>query len=160
MPEVVRHAIESGSRENLIAVLNELTTRKQENGLVPDEIRAVRPFGAGLLTQYAEWLLTAQSDPTSWLRTSPIKSQMRSKQSRRLEVDVSAMVPPIPDSMCQRPRYFCSSSGGGVSHPLAGHVPVFVGASALSSAPILAVQYKNEDIQQVVVSKSTEMLKC
>ena len=105
MPEVVRHAIESGSRENLIAVLNELTTRKQENGLVPDEIRAVRPFGAGLLTQYAEWLLTAQSDPTSWLRTSPIKSQMRSKQSRRLEVDVSAMVPPIPDSMCQRPRY-------------------------------------------------------
>ena len=94
MPEVVRHAIESGSRENLIAVLNELTTRKQENGLVPDEIRAVRPFGAGLLTQYAEWLLTAQSDPTSWLRTSPIKSQMRSKQSRRLEVDVSAMVPP------------------------------------------------------------------
>ena len=42
--------------------------------LAPQGVKAVRPFGAGFLTQYADWLLEAASNNSSWLRTSSVKS--------------------------------------------------------------------------------------
>ena len=102
LPTTVERAVESGSRGDVVKALEEL---EDYNTPTPLGVKAVRPFGAGLLTQYADWLLEAAGDSSSWLRTSSVKSQLRAKRKLRLETDATAMVVPIPSKICCRGRF-------------------------------------------------------
>lgn len=105
VPTHIRECVDRGNRQDLIDLLDQL---EAGNGLHTSEadpiIKPGLPFGAGLTTQYADWLLQTQN-PTSWLRTSAVKTQLHSKQHRRVQVDIPALVPPVPDSLCDRRRY-------------------------------------------------------
>ena len=102
LPATVERAVEDGSRGDVIRALEELEDFRTS---APQGVKAVRPFGAGLLTQYADWLLEAASDNSSWLRTSSVKSQLRAKRKLRLETDATSMVVPIPAKICCRGRF-------------------------------------------------------
>ena len=105
IPSHIRECVDRGNRQDLIDLLDQL---EFGNGLHTSEgesiLRPGLPFGAGLTTQYADWLLQSQN-PTSWLRTSAVKTQLHSKQHKRVQVDIPALVPPVPDAMCDRCRY-------------------------------------------------------
>lgn len=102
LPTTVERAVETGSRGEVIKALEGL---EDYNSLTSHDLKAVRPFGAGLLTQYADWLLEAANDPSSWLRTSSVKSQLRAKRKIRLETDATSMVVPVPSKICRRERF-------------------------------------------------------
>lgn len=103
LPQQVKEAVESGSRQKVIDVLKEL--HSETSGVVgPQELRPTSQFGAGLQTQFATWLAQS-SDDSSWLRTSAISSQLRAKGGKRMMVEVPAMVPPLPESLCRDSRY-------------------------------------------------------
>jgi hypothetical protein len=105
LPISVKRAVETGSREKVIQALEELQSDWTPEFVRSEEVRACQPFGAGLQTQYADWLLEADRDDTSWLRTSSVKTQLRAKQKRKLEMEAPSMVVPIPDDICRRGRY-------------------------------------------------------
>ena len=86
--------MEIGLRERVIQVLEELQSDWAPEFVHSEEVRACQPFGAGLQTQYADWLLEADRDDTSWLRTSSVKTQLRAKQKRKLEMEAPSMLCP------------------------------------------------------------------
>ena len=104
LPAPLREAVATGSRKEVVDALSALESEVSEGHIKP-LVRSMPVFGAGLKTQYAEWLIEAERDSTSWLKTSSVKSQLRAKPKKKLEMEVPALVMPIPDSMCQRHRY-------------------------------------------------------
>lgn len=103
LPETVKDAAASGSRQRVLDALQLLQQDQGDDG--EQEIRPCRPFGAGLLTRYADWLVESIQDDKSWLRTSSIVSQLRAKPKRRLQVDVPAVVQPVDPALCMKSRY-------------------------------------------------------
>lgn len=103
LPSVVAECAAKGNREELIALLDHLQSGEPHPS-IPQELRAGFSWGAGLATQYANWLADSVQD-ASWLRTSAVRSQVRARRKARVEVDVPALVPPIPDDLCDRRRY-------------------------------------------------------
>ena len=55
-------------------------------------------------TKYARWLVDACKQG-NWLKTSAVAAQVTAKPKRRVEIDVPALVPPVPDELCCRDRY-------------------------------------------------------
>ena len=101
MPDKLKEAVRRGDRQEIINLLEDLhEPPSDEQGVVRPGI----PWGAGLMTQYAQWL-TETIDDSSWLRTSAIRSQFRAKVRRRIQVDVPALVPPISDELCRKSRF-------------------------------------------------------
>ena len=103
MPSVVADCVAKGDREELIALLEHLQSGEPHPS-IPQELRAGFSWGAGLATQYANWLADSGQE-ASWLRTSAVRSQVRARRKARVEVDVPALVPPIPDELCDKRRY-------------------------------------------------------
>ena len=103
LPETVKEAAASGSRQKVVDALHLL--QQDRDDVVDQEIRPCRPFGAGLLTRYADWLVESIQEDKSWLRTSSVVSQLRAKPKRRLQVDVPAMVQPVDPALCMKSRY-------------------------------------------------------
>ena len=99
----VKKAAESGSRAEILRVLEELHA-EQSGPVLDQELKPTTQFGAGLRTQFAAWLAQA-ADPGSWLRTSAISSQLRAAPNKRVTVEVPAMVPPLDDSLIRKQRY-------------------------------------------------------
>eukprot|EP00438_Fugacium_kawagutii_P002204 Skav236698 [mRNA] locus=scaffold4101:93982:96339:- [translate_table: standard] len=102
-PEKLIEAASTGDREQVLRVLNELDP-DTEAQCDHAELKAGRPFGAGLKTRYADWIVQAK-DPSSWLRTSSVKSQLRPNRSKKVEVDVPALVQPVDSEVCRNERY-------------------------------------------------------
>eukprot|EP00435_Cladocopium_sp_Y103_P021256 s872_g5.t1 len=102
LPEPVKEAAKSGNREELLRLLSQLHEGRSDMG--GTILRPGIPWGAGLLTQYAQWLVDS-TDDSSWLRTSAVRSQLRAKPSRKLQVDIPSMVQPVPSELCNRGRY-------------------------------------------------------
>ncbi len=63
-----------------------------------EHIKAFVRAGVGVNTEYGQWLQRALEDG-NWLSTSAIVSQFKAKQKRRDDVDVPALVEPIPMDM-------------------------------------------------------------
>ena len=105
LPQRLKRAALSGSRAGVIRALDELESDWFEIHQRPQEVRAVVPFGAGLKTRYADWLIEAARDESSWLRTSSIRTQLKAKPRKKLEMETPTMVMPIPDTLCRRERY-------------------------------------------------------
>lgn len=105
LPQRLKRAALSGSRAEVIRALDELESDWSEIHQRPQEVRAVVPFGAGLKTRYADWLIEAARDESSWLRTSSIRTQLKAKPRKKLEMETPTMVMPIPDTLCRRERY-------------------------------------------------------
>ena len=102
-PEIVKEVVKRGDREELIRLLEHIQSG-DDHPDVPLEIRPGLPWGAGLATQYAHWLLSTE-EPGSWLRTSAVRAQLRARGKRRTEVDIPALVPPVDAALCERKRY-------------------------------------------------------
>lgn len=103
IPDEVKQAAESGSREHVLRVLESL--HSEHTGPMEDqELKPTSQFGAGLRTQFASWLVES-ANPDSWLRTSAISSQLRAKANNRSMVEVPAMVPPLDDSLVSQQRF-------------------------------------------------------
>lgn len=103
MPEVLKTAVATGDRHEVVKALDALDGSSGDIS-IPQELRPGVPFGAGLKTQYAEWLMQAAS-PSSWLRTSAFKSQLNACRSHRVEVDMPALVEPVPADLCRQGRF-------------------------------------------------------
>ena len=103
LPAVIAETVSRGDRRELIDLLEHLQSG-DPHPLIPQELRSGFSWGAGLATQYAHWLVDA-NDKSSWLRTSAVKSQSRAARKARVEVDVPALVPPVPQGLCDRSRY-------------------------------------------------------
>ena len=105
LPDAVVMAAETQSRQKVIEALEDLESVGDNNGR-PIFTRPSGPFGAGLMTRYAQWLVEAVADSKSWLRTSSIKTQLRSRKRRmRLETDCPSMVIPVDPGLCNRDRF-------------------------------------------------------
>eukprot|EP00435_Cladocopium_sp_Y103_P015295 s2932_g3.t1 len=101
LAEEVKRAAESGSRAQVLEVLESLHT--ECTGPVREqELKPSAQFGAGLRSQFG---LLEASNPDSWLRTSAISSQLRAKASRRVVVEVPAMIPPVDQRLVDQDRY-------------------------------------------------------
>ena len=87
----------------IIELLDELQ-HEIPDSVAPQELKPTSQFGAGLSTQYATWLLEAKDD-SSWLRTSAVASQLRAKPSKRVLVEVPALVLPFAPDMCRPERF-------------------------------------------------------
>ncbi len=103
IPEEIKSVAKAGEREELIRLLEGLHA-DSEVTLGGQEVKPSSQFGAGLCTQYATWMMEA-SDPTSWLRTSSVASQLKVKQPRKTLVEVPALVCPLSDELCKAGRY-------------------------------------------------------
>eukprot|EP00438_Fugacium_kawagutii_P021633 Skav219591 [mRNA] locus=scaffold1719:13998:17447:+ [translate_table: standard] len=120
LPSSLAQAATGGSREEVLNALRALCPEGDEYEKLSDnDIKPAAPFGAGLLGQYADWLVQS-SDPSSWLRTSAVRSQLRASSNvpypglsakaqttkqKRIEVDVPALVIPIQPKLVQHDRY-------------------------------------------------------
>ena len=105
-PMVLKSAAESGSRDKVLEALTALEGDPNLNHLLPQEIRPGKAFGAGLQTQYADWLLELVGEPHTWQKTSAISSQFKARgKSRKLALEAPTLVPPVPQTMCDRRRY-------------------------------------------------------
>ena len=103
VPEVLKRAVSTGDRDGVVKALEAL--HGSPNGTpIPRELRPGVPCGAGLKTQYAEWLIQATS-ASSWLRTSAVKSQLNACRPHRVEVDMPALVEPVPADLCRQGRF-------------------------------------------------------
>lgn len=67
-------------------------------------LKAFVRAGVGLDTEYGQWIQEALAEG-SWLKTSPLLSQYRSKQKRRVDVEVPALVKPVPSDMVREGSY-------------------------------------------------------
>ena len=106
MPTVLKSAAETGSRDKVLEALTALEGDPDLSYLLPQEIRPGKAFGAGLQTQYADWLLELVGDPHAWQKTSAMASQFKARgKSRKLSLEASTLVPPVPQAMCDRRRY-------------------------------------------------------
>ena len=105
LPTTVKQAVETGSRAKVLQALDELEADWAPGIGRAEEVRAALPFGAGLKTQYADWLLEAAQDNSSWLRTSSVKSQIRARPRRKLVMEATTLVQPVADAMCEKWRY-------------------------------------------------------
>ena len=103
VPETIHKAVATCNPEVVASALNELGSGETagENGM---PLKPSQQFSAGLSTQFAQWLIEA-SDPSSWLRTSSLKSHLRARRGKRVEVEVPSMVPPLDQRLCERQRY-------------------------------------------------------
>eukprot|EP00435_Cladocopium_sp_Y103_P003230 s1575_g1.t1 len=92
MPQCLKEATEHRDAKKFEETLNDIL------GLTPScdpgTIEPVR--AAGLSTAYAEKVIDALSEG-SWLSTSAIRSQIRAAPSKRVDVDVPALVEPLDD---------------------------------------------------------------
>jgi hypothetical protein len=104
LPISVKQAVATGSRAAVIAALEALEHEGEHCGS-SQEVRALPPFGAGLKTRYADWLLEAAEDDSSWLRTSAVRTQLKAKPRKKLEMETPTMAVPVSDSLCRRDRY-------------------------------------------------------
>ena len=102
IPEDIKTAAKQGDRSEILRLLEALEVEEQFEG--KQEQQLANSNGAGLRTQYADWLLSSLDD-SSWLRTSAIKSQMRAAPSRRVQVDVPALVQPLSPELCEPTRF-------------------------------------------------------
>ena len=103
LPEHVTEVARVGDRKKLIEILDELQSENTDP-VVTQELKPTASFGAGLSTQYATWLIEAH-DETSWLRTSAVASQLRAKPSKRVMVEVPALVQPVSPTLCRAERF-------------------------------------------------------
>ena len=103
MPQIMKDAVESNDRHQILEALDELHA-ECSGPIAPQELKPSAQFGASLRTQFASWLEQA-SDPSHWLRTSAISSQMRAKPGRRVVVESPALVLPMDGSLCEASRY-------------------------------------------------------
>ena len=103
VPENLHKAVATSNPDVVASALNELASGEAagENGM---PLKPSHQFSAGLTTQFAQWLIEA-GDPTSWLRTSSLKSHLRARKGKRVEVDVPSLVPPLDQRLCERNRY-------------------------------------------------------
>eukprot|EP00435_Cladocopium_sp_Y103_P025170 s756_g6.t1 len=84
LPEEVKSAVE---------FLNSKSVR--EDGHVEQEhFRAFVRSGVGIDTEYGQWLQRALEEG-SWLKTSPIVSQLRAKPPRRADIEIPQLVKPV-----------------------------------------------------------------
>jgi hypothetical protein len=102
-PESLIDAADNG-REEVLRVLRTLCPEVPGEAVPDNELKPAAPFGAGLLGQYADWIVHSK-DPTSWLRTSAVRSQLRATRQKRVEVDVPALVRPIDPRLVQMERF-------------------------------------------------------
>eukprot|EP00435_Cladocopium_sp_Y103_P074644 s13_g50.t1 len=63
-----------------------------------EHIKAFVRAGVGLDTEYGKWVQQALQEG-SWLKTSPIVSQLKAQPKRRDDVEVPALVKPLPSDM-------------------------------------------------------------
>ena len=105
LAQSLKTAVESGSRSMVIAALEELEGEQPTDGILMQEVRPAAPMGAAFRTAYAGWLLELLSHNKTWHKTSAMSTQFHSQRKRRLELYVSAMVPPVPDKLCEAGRY-------------------------------------------------------
>lgn len=103
IPEEIKSVAKAGEREKLIKLLEDLHD-ETEVMLGEQEVKPSSQFGAGLCTQYASWMMEA-ADPTSWLRTSSVASQLKVRQPRKTLVEVPALVCPLSEELCSAERY-------------------------------------------------------
>ena len=104
LPETLIRAASQGSRGEVLRVLQSLCPDDTDVACDSNDLKPSAPFGAGLLGKYADWVLECQ-DPSSWLRTSSVKSQLRTPKQRRVEVDVPALVLPIDPELVRLERF-------------------------------------------------------
>lgn len=102
IPEDIKTAAQNGDRAEILRLLDALEDEEQFDE--SQEQTSSSSFGAGLRTQYADWLLGSLDD-SSWLRTSSIRSQMKAAPSRRVQVDVPALVRPLSAELCEPARF-------------------------------------------------------
>lgn len=67
-------------------------------------VEACDRAGVGLETEYGKWLQEFLVEG-SWLRTSSIMTQYKATRKRRVEVDVGALVPPIPEGIVSSSKF-------------------------------------------------------
>ena len=102
LPESLETAARSGTQSAVEDVLKEL--HAEPTGPIMEEMKPSQQFGAGLVTQFATWLVESQ-DKQSWLRTSAVSSQLKAAPSKRIVVDLPALVCPLEDRLCRPERY-------------------------------------------------------
>ena len=91
------------SRDKLIHALDSL--QSEHHGPIGDqELKPNSCFGAGVATQYASWLLESQ-DPSSWLRTSSVASQLKAPSTRRVVVEAPALMQPLAEDLVRADRF-------------------------------------------------------
>ena len=110
MPEPLRHAVMSGSSVDINGALSALGGGEYDKEIAAVEgelalghaghVRA----GLGLTTEYSKWLQECLKEG-SWLRTSAIRAELRAKRRQRIDVEVPALVEPLPDSLTSEENY-------------------------------------------------------
>lgn len=106
MPIELKQAAETGSRDLVLSVLKEMEGGLQPDVVLGQEVRPSAPFGAGMQTAYANWLLELVRDKDAWQKTSSMASQFRARSSvRKAKLESPTLVPPIPDSVLNQNRY-------------------------------------------------------
>ena len=105
LPEVLHSAVATGSDIEVAGALSRLGGEGgPPEGFQSEVVRPGIRWGAGLKTAYANWLV-GLSNKGNWLQTSAIASQFRARRRDRVEVDVPALVPPLPDALLDASRY-------------------------------------------------------
>ena len=103
LPESLRCAVSESSGDKLIHALDSL--QSEHHGPIGDqELKPTSCFGAGVSTQYASWLLESQ-DPSSWLRTSSVASQLKASSTRRVVVEAPALMQPLSEDLVRADRF-------------------------------------------------------
>lgn len=93
LPEDFKNAVEFFNRDGA-----------QQSTDAEEHIRAFTRAGVGMDTEYGKWLQSALQEG-SWLKTSPIISQFKTPKKRRDDVDVPALIEPLPSDMTREGTY-------------------------------------------------------
>ena len=117
LPTDLKTAIEDDDKDRLVRILHEHLT-KSCNHLGPapnnplDKLPAdpselsfgIDRYGLGIDTDYGQWLQALMSDG-DWLKTSAIKSQLRTSHRSRADLDLPALVPPVSPKLLNPKKY-------------------------------------------------------
>ena len=98
LPDSLKEIIKNRNRGTEVYEFGQL-----ESGIL-EHCRGGFRSGAGLQTQYAQWLQEAL-DEGSWLKTSAVMSQFRAKKTNRVDVECPALVEPLQSSPVDPEHY-------------------------------------------------------
>ena len=114
LPDDIKSAMDDDDKNRLVKILQDRLHHqrvwdpgKLHNSLDEDPLHvplAQHRYGAGLDTDYGQWLQAYLSEG-DWLRTSAIQTQYRTAKRHRADLDLPALVPPIPEKFLNPKAY-------------------------------------------------------
>ena len=114
LPDDIKSAMDDDDKDRLIQILHDrlIHQRIWDPGKSPrqpgeDPLHVSLPqhrYGAGLDTDYGQWLQALLSEG-DWIRTSAIQTQYRTAKRHRADLDLPALVPPIPEKFLKPEAY-------------------------------------------------------